>query len=206
MINPKNYIKMKYVFLLLFLVPTLFFGQVGIGTTNPEETLHVNGTLRITNTSGTNSAKVVGVDSDGTVTQVGVGSNLSLDSGTLNAEGANKYLVKLITTTTLSSGHKFNNFNLDLSGDNKDVVVFRLTGASHNFEVTGIHGGTDGKHIILLNISSNNFRLSDESSDSLPSNRITTLAGGFEATSGQGSAELVYDGISQRWIILNFRN
>ncbi|MBW2938118.1 hypothetical protein KXJ69_08365 [Aureisphaera sp. CAU 1614] len=197
---------MKSLLLFIFFVPFLAFSQVGINTTTPQATLDVNGTLRVTNTTGTNSAKVIGVDSNGTVTQVGVGSNLSLDSGVLNASGSNKYLVRLVPTVTLSSGHKFNNLNLDLNGVNKDIVVFRLTGSSHNFEVTGIQGGTDGKHIILLNVSANNFRLSDESSDSLAINRIITLAGSFEATSGQGSAELVYDGISQRWIILNFRN
>ena len=67
-------------------------------------------------------------------------------------------------------------------------------------------GGSDGKYIVLVNVSSNNFKLSDNDTGSLAINRIETLAGGFEQTSGKGVAELVYDSVSQRWIIFNFRN
>ncbi len=195
--------------LLLFTVLFCIQGisaQVGIGTTEPLETLHVNGTVRIENLSVDESTKIAGFDSKGTVSEVGVGDNLTLTNGTLHSNGSTKYFVSTYLTPTLYSNFEFNNVDLQLGTVNKNVVVFRLSGSLHNYAFTGISGGTDGKHIILLNISANNFKIINESSSSLPENRISTLTGGFEQTSGEGLVELVYDGVSQRWIILSFRN
>lgn len=199
--------KHKYFYLVIALViSNVIYSQVGVGTTAPEETLHVNGTLRVETLKTSQSTKVIGLDSDGSMNEVVIGDNIELKSGVLSAIGTTHYFIENVDMTTIVSGQVFNNIDLDLSGANKDKVVFRLINANHNFEVTGISGGTDGKHIILLNVTANNFRLSDNSILSLPQNRITTLAGSFEATSGVGAAELVYDEILQRWIILNFRN
>ncbi|MCW5519707.1 hypothetical protein J1N09_07645 [Aureitalea sp. L0-47] len=198
---------MKYILLYaLILAAPLVSAQVGIGTTEPMETLHVNGTVRIESLAPDESTKIIGVDLKGNVTEVGVGDNLLLQDGTLHSNGSTKYFVQTITTPTISSGQVFHNVDLELETTNKDIVVFRLTGANHNYEFSGLSGGTDGKHIILLNTSANNFKISNESSNSSPENRITTLTGGFEQTSGEGLVELVYDGVSQRWIILSFRN
>ena len=195
-----------YFVLLLLFIPQLIIAQVGIGTTNPQETLHVVGSLRVENTTTNTATKIMGTDGNGTLNGVNVGANLQLAGGTLEATGSNKYFVNTETFITSSAGHRFHNVDLDLIGANQDIVVFRLSGMTHNFEFTGITGGTDGKHIILLNVTANNFKLTDESTGSLAANRIITLAGGFEATSGIGVAELVYDGTINRWIIINFRN
>ncbi len=42
-------------------------GGVGINTTDPQETLHVNGAIRVNDISGRTSVKVVGVDANGTL-------------------------------------------------------------------------------------------------------------------------------------------
>ena len=197
---------MKSLLLSIFFVPFLAFSQVGINTTNPQATLDVNGSLRVTSIPSSNAAKVIGADADGTVSQVNIGDNLQLSSGTLHSNGSTKYFVTTKSTPTIFSGHPFHNVDLQLTTTNKDIVVFRLSGSSHNYEFTGISGGTDGKHIILLNVSSNNFKITNESLLSLPQNRIITMAGGFEQTSGEGLVELVYDATISRWIVLNFRN
>lgn len=197
---------MKTLLLFIFLVPILAFSQVGINTTTPQATLDVNGSLRVTSIPSSNAAKVIGTDANGTVSQVVIGDNLQLASGTLHSNGSTKYFVATKSTPTLFSGFPFHNVDLELTTTNKDIVVFRLSGSSHNFEFTGVAGGTDGKHIILLNVSANNFKISDESPLSLPQNRIITMAGGFEQTSGAGLVEMVYDATINRWIVLNFRN
>ena len=197
---------MKYLILTLLFVSNLIYAQVGIGTTSPQETLDINGSIRVSNTTKSLATKIMGADAHGTLNEVVVGDNLELNSGTLNATGSTKYFVKTLTFPTTSSGQQFHNVNLDLNGANKDKTVFRIAGSSHGFEFTGLSGGTDGKHIVLVNVSSNNFKLPNESTASSAQNRILTLAGVFEQTSGQGVAELVYDGTLQRWIIFNFRN
>ena len=197
---------MKYLILAVILIPNLIFAQVGVGTTSPQETLDVNGSLRISNINKSLATKVVGTDANGTINEIVVGDNLEMIGGSLNATGSTKYFVQTLPFPTTSSGHQFHNVSLDLNGFNKDKTVFRISGAMHGFEFTGISGGTDGKHIVLVNVSAENFKLPNEHTGSIAQNRILTLAGGFEQTAGQGVAELVYDGSLQRWIIFNFRN
>ncbi len=197
---------MKNFIFALLLLPYTLLSQVGIGTTDPKETLHINGTLRIQAIETTASEKIIGLDTNGTVAEVKVGDNLLLEEGTLHSTGSSKYFVRTIPIVTLASGHQFHNLELDLGGLNKDIVVFRLSGATNSFEVTGIKGGTDGKHILLMNVSTKNFKVTNESTGSIAANRISTLGTVFEQTSGEGIVELVYDGVFGRWIIINFRN
>ncbi|AUP80849.1 hypothetical protein [Flavivirga eckloniae] len=198
---------MKILYCLaLVLLPTISFSQVGINTTNPLDTLHVNGTVRIVDTNSSTSTKLMGADANGTINEVIVGTNLGLTAGTLNAYGSATYGIISLAVTDGPVNEEFNDYDLGVSGVNQDKTVFRLTGRTNSYRFTGIAGGTDGRHIVLLNIPSVNFRLENEHTSSLAQNRIITLSGGFEATSGQGSAELVYDGTLQRWFLINLRN
>ena len=56
---------------------------VGIKTTTPAQTLHVQGTTRITGSDGT-ATGLMGRDADGDVSAVGLGSGLAITGGTLN--------------------------------------------------------------------------------------------------------------------------
>ncbi len=199
---------MKSLLLILIFVPQFVICQVGVGTTSPQETLHVEGSMRITNTNPSTATGLMGMDANGTVNEVTIGSNLTLNAGVLDAAtgGNTKYLIATENFTTTSPGQDFDDVDLELNTTNNDIVVFRLMGASNNYDITGIAGGTDGRHIILLNTTANNCKLIEEDTGSLAQNRIVTLAGGFESTSGTGIAELVYDGVLQRWVIINFRD
>lgn len=201
---------MKTLLYIFVITPMFLFAQVGINTTSPQETLHVEGTLCVTNTSTKTPTKITGMDSNGTMTDVVVGSNLTLTGNVLSANSisASSPTIYLTATHKLpvgSPGDKFNDLDMSIGTSNIDRVVFRLTGRTNNYKITGLHGGTDGRHIVLFNVPSVNMSLNDEDTNSLPQNRIITLAANV-ATSNQGTAELVYDGGLQRWVLIGFRD
>ncbi len=59
-------------------------GNVGIATSSPQQTLHVQGTARVTGSSGTPIA-IAGRNAAGDIGNVAIGTGLSLTSGTLSA-------------------------------------------------------------------------------------------------------------------------
>jgi len=200
--------KYKFTARILILLLTQFnYAQVGIGTTNPQATLHVQGNLRVTNTNNTTtSEKLLGNCAQGDITSIKVGEGLLLKDNELTASGTGtptKYRITGIPITTSAPNQNFDNMNYDLSGANVDVVIFRL-GAGHNYTISGISGGTDGRHIIIYNSNGVNLTINSMSS-SIPANNIDTL-GSATATSGVGTIELVYDGTLNKWIVINIRN
>jgi hypothetical protein len=201
----KNYKLIARIFILLF---TQFnYAQVGIGTTTPQATLHVEGSLRVTNTNNTTtSSDLLGNGSQGDITSIKVGEGLKLKNNELtntNTSSPTKYKIVGIPITTTAPNQVFDNMNYDLSGANVDVVIFRL-GAAHNYTISGISGGTDGRHIIIYNSNGVNLSINNMSS-SIPANNIDTL-GSATATSGVGTIEMVYDGALAKWIVINIRN
>ena len=162
--------------------------------------------MRVSNTTTKTPSKLSGTDTNGVLTDVVVGTNLQLTGNVLNVSGSGFYFV---ATKSIAGGipnQLYNNLDLDLLGANIDKTLFRLTDRTANYTLTGIAGGTNGRHIVLFNVSSSNFKLEDEDTNSLAINRMITLSGGAIATSGQGTAELVYDGTLQRWVIIALRN
>lgn len=179
--------------------------QVGINTIEPEEDLDIDGTLRIRNTGTINSSKILGRDSKGTVGTIDVGDNVIITNNTINAVGASDYGIVEYTISSPDPGTQFHDMDLGLDVSNLYKVVIRFVGAESNFEISGIKKGTDGRHIILLNLSSVNMKMLDNNMGSSPINQITTL-GSSSATAGTGAIELVYDGSLNRWLILNIRD
>lgn len=183
------------------------YAQVGIGTTNPQATLHIEGTVRITNTADiTDSDKLIGACGAGDITGVKVGPGLSLKDNELtatNTSSPTRYKIAVIPITTTAPNQIFDNMNFNLAGSNQDVVIFRL-GAAHNYTIQGLAGGTDGRHVIIYNSNGVNLTINNMSS-SIPANNIDTL-GSSTATSGVGTIEMVYDGTLSKWIVINIRN
>ena len=200
---------MKKLIYIIAIIPQLFFAQVGIGTVTPEETLHVKGTTKIANTTTTTPTKLLGLNNEGTVNEILLGDHLVLDGNTLKVETNQSNSTTCgITSVTIPSGcgvQNLNNFNLNLNGVNSDKELFKLEGGYSNYRITGIAGGTNGRHITLVNVSFNNLRLMNENTNSQPQNRLMVLANNI-STSGQGTADLVYDGELQRWILIDFRS
>lgn len=198
----------KTTFLFAFFVSISLFGQVGIGTTSPQSTLHVEGTFQIASTDDVCTAdKLAGIGPTGRVTNVIVGNNLTLTGNVLSAQSDNNnafYKIATIPVNPPFPNFSYDDLFMDISGANDNVVIFRLVGAVNNFTISGIQGGTDGRHIILYNASNVNMKIAHLVS-SLPENQIDTL-GSSTATSGIGTIELVYDGVLQKWIVVNIRD
>ena len=74
----------KYIIITLFYgATTIAYAQVGINTVDPEESLHVAGTLRVENTGTVTASKVLGRDAKGTVANIDVGDNVTINNNTL---------------------------------------------------------------------------------------------------------------------------
>ena len=199
---------MKNIIYIFIFAPFFVFSQVGINTTTPQETLDVVGTLRVSNTTSCMPNKISGTNGNGVLTDVVVGNNLELTGNVLNstATGSAYYFVATISLPGNLSNEVYNNLDLDLLGANASKTLFRLIDRTASYHITGISGGTDGRHIVLYNVSASNLKIYDQDARSLASNRIITLNGGFVGTSGEGTAELVYDGAQSRWILIGFRD
>ncbi|ESU24808.1 hypothetical protein FEDK69T_03610 [Flavobacterium enshiense DK69] len=205
----QNYItKTVYVATLLFI--QVGYAQVGIGTTNPLSTLHVQGTMRVTDTNNTTATtKLTGTDASGILCDIKVGQNLYLVGNELNGKDGDNSVFKVASKTMAhtTSNFEYNDWDLKLTSDNAGVVIMRLaaTGPINGFEISGISGGTNGRHIILYNATTANMKINHLDSSSASANQIDTT-GGATATSGVGLVDMVYDGASQKWIVVSIRD
>ncbi|MEQ3690514.1 MAG: hypothetical protein ABNG98_03250, partial [Flavobacterium sp.] len=191
--------------LLIIFSSQYAISQVGINTTSPQETLHVEGTLRVTNTNNTTTTtKLAGTCGQGTVSDILVGENLTLNSNVLSANSGNYGIVDIALPVVVVN-QVFDNLELNVGGVNLNKVIFRLnTGVSMNFSLRGIKGGTDGRHIIIYNTSTANMKI-DHLMSSNPVNSINDL-GSSTQTNGVGTVELVYDGVTKNWLVINIRS
>ncbi len=115
------------LYLLLFVSFTTY-AQVGINTTDPQETLHINGKIRVDDLTGRTSVSVIGVDATGTLNTIDVGGALEIHNNTIIASGSTNYSVVNIPITTPTPGTRFDNFDIGLVGGNAYKTVVRFTG------------------------------------------------------------------------------
>lgn len=94
------------------------------------------------------------------------------------------------------------------NGANSGVILTNTftridAGPTGAFSIAGIAGGADGRTVILYNATGQNMTLSHQSgTEATAANRIITMTGADVATTGNGSAFLVYDSDASRWILL----
>jgi trimeric autotransporter adhesin len=98
------------------------------------------------------------------------------------------------------------------NGINQDIVVgtnvfVEVSGPSGAFSIEGIAGGRDGKLVYIWNGTGQNMTIAVEGgatgNDPTAANRIISGTGADRATTGNGSATLIYSGSASRWILIN---
>lgn len=148
-------------------------GKFGLGTATPSQTLHVQGTARITGSDGV-ATTMMGRDGDGDISVLGLGSGLSITSGVLNvtASGA----TNLAVTGTSSP--------LTLTSDTGTDVTFTagtgvsLTGTSGNITINATEvDGSITNEIQNLSLSGQTLSISGGTSATLPVVGITAGTG-----------------------------
>ena len=206
---------MKKQLLILFLSLTAVMqAQVGIGTVNPQETLHIEGDLIVEGFSEIeNSTSLVGADSEGNLTVLNLDNQLTLENNALQLASSTSYGLGDMDLSGISVGSANLVHNLDLQlgpGEaNEGKVVINVHSLPSNIKLTGIQDGVDGQHLFFYHSDGKNIIFIDEmdpkASSSASNNRIKVLAGS-ETISSEGSVEMIYDGVSQRWLFLSIHD
>ena len=102
-------------------------GKVGIGTTSPARTLHVEGEARISDLTTDTPTQIVGADADGDLGAVTLGTGLSIASGTLNGpsvSGTTNYLPKFTGASSVGNSVLYNQYNNRVSHGNAGYSQF----------------------------------------------------------------------------------
>lgn len=207
--------KHKYIIYTFLFIQLSAFAQVGIGTTEPEEMLHVVGTVRVEGTSPDDAIELIGADDAGNLTSLIFSSKIRLTKNKLQLTTGTTYEIgyKSLKTLTQGSGNNFklDNLNLDLAdgqaNDGKTVII--VDGIDKNIEISGISGGSNGMHIFIYANTSNKITFHDLTTTtgqrSAAANRLNIQAAN-EVISGGGVIEFIYDGPTQKWILLSIQD
>ncbi|MBZ0328252.1 MAG: hypothetical protein K8F54_11640 [Altibacter sp.] len=206
--------KTRVVFFVIFsIISSTASPQVGIGTSNPQATLDVNGTVRINQlpVGTTNEISLTGTASSRSLNRTDLGANLiiidnSLDTAPVSGTVGDFNLGPL-------AGGTINNLDLDLgsSGINSRATFIRVYGYLVSANIAGITGGVNGRHVSLYFSETAGVSILENSPLALPQNRILTAATSQLSISGEGFIDLVYDddagsdGLG-RWIVIKFRS
>jgi hypothetical protein len=183
--------------LLVFSIPLV--AQVGINNTDPQETLHVNGTVRIetTDQATVTTDKLFGLDSNGTLREIAVGTNLILDDNTLYAKSGFDHAFGSVSFV-LEDQHNVD-LLLDPGEANFGKSIIRIINTDPDTTITGISGGYDGQHIWIY-AQAGKVTLSPNDILSLVGNRIEI--NDKLGAKAWGMIELVYDGTKGKWIVM----
>lgn len=183
--------------LLVFSIPLV--AQVGINNTDPQETLHVTGTVRIetTDQATVTTDKLFGLDSNGTLREIAVGTNLILNNNTLYAKSGFDHAFGSVSFILRNQNNV--DLLLDPGEANFGKSIIRIFNSDPDTVITGISGGYDGQHIWIY-AQSGRVTFTDNSLLSLAGNRI-------ERNDKMGAKqwamiELVYDGTRAKWIVM----
>tara|TARA_R110000787_G_scaffold43372_1_gene106421 strand:+ start:27929 stop:28549 length:621 start_codon:yes stop_codon:yes gene_type:complete len=204
----------KKIFLLFLCLNGFVHAQVGIGVINPQETLHIQGDLIVEGFNELdNSTSLVGADIDGNLTSLNIDNQLTLENNTLQLASSISYGIGAMDLSGLivPPGNQVHNLDLQLGlGEaNQGKVVIKVFNLPSNIKITGMEDGVDGLHIFFYHSGVRSIIFLDESDasalSSLPYNRIKVLAGS-ESIAAEGSIELIYDGVSQRWLFLSIHD
>jgi Chaperone of endosialidase len=118
----------------------------------------------------------------------------TLPNTTLDVNGAVSY--REGTALNLTS---LVNDNIALS----DMSFYRITGAIADFSVTGFTNGKDGRMLFLINSTSFNMTLGQQTVTSSAANQINTGSGTDLIIGANGMVTLMYNLALQKWVVFS---
>lgn len=192
----------------LFLFSILsVFSQIGIGTTDPQETLHVAGTLRVDDMNSTGTAtKLGGIDASGTFREILLDDTIDLTNNTLSAKG-NKVNIGTVATT----GYDQEDLDLLLepgAANEKKGFIILTSNENNAVSLHSIKSANleDGRKLIIFwkPIDNIDLKIFEEGTGD-SQNRILDGDHGDFSLKKHGIVEMVYLANLSRWVILSFR-
>lgn len=199
--------KIIYLF-LVFPILTIYGQYVGINTSTPQASLHVNGNFKFV-PKAIDATRLVGVIPNGGVKEFELGDTFDITDGTLNVTPSvdpNMFLIgDLDQSPTAASISQYNNYDIGVANINIDKAIIRVTGETGGYNITGFSDGYDGRIIYYYNAQNHNLTFFDTNSASDPKNQILTGSGANVGINAEGVAEFIYDGSLEKWILINVR-
>lgn len=201
---------MKITIYVLLVIPLFvsFSQNVGINTTNPQATLHVNGNLKFEPNLSISATRLVGVVQNGGTREFELGTTFNITNGTLEVTESvdpNIFLIGDVDQSITASVNQYNNYDIGLGDVNQDKTVIRFTGETAGYTVTGFAGGYDGRIIYFYNSQFQSVTFYNLNAASDSENKIITGSGANIGINNVGVAEFIYDGSIEKWILVNVR-
>lgn len=123
----------------------------------------------------------------------------NLDADTLDGIDSSRFGWSTITTTSTGTQH---NFAPGITTGRNTLI--RLSNAT-TLQITGIAGGVDGQHLILVANGAGLVTLHNQNASSSNGNRLENFiqAGGTPLAPASGTAHYIYDGTSAHWVLVS---
>ncbi|WP_442846313.1 hypothetical protein [Leeuwenhoekiella sp. H156] len=154
---------------------------------------------------------MVGISALGDLTHLQLSGDLNIVDGELqiieDTTDDNILFVGDVDQSADASGTTtYNNYDVGVDSFNNENAVLRVTGESNGYNLTGFANGYDGRIFYFYNAQGNNVTFFNLNPGSNPENQIITSSGANEGINGEGVAEFIYDGVQQKWILINLRS
>lgn len=96
--------------------------------------------------------------------------------------------------------------HLALDVNSNPFSNYRISGPTAPFSISGFSYPNDGRVLYLLNNSNQSMTIFNEDANALPSEQIVTGTGNNIIIPHNGSLQLMYDGLLQKWMVKNTSN